>query len=117
MHCIAICVYIQLPSLTMYRSLQFYLTIEKALLCGNPLLVESVTTPFDPALQPLLEMLHTWNNKSELSLKIAIYLLYYTHDLPSIYNVLVNGCRWPWYFHSVLSLYRAKASQILWSKN
>lgn len=63
---------IQLPSLTMYRSLQFYLTIEKALLCGNPLLVESVTTPFDPALQPLLEMLHTWNKKGELSLTIAM---------------------------------------------
>lgn len=63
---------IQLPSLTLYRSLQFYLTIEKALLCGNPLLVEGVTTPFDPALQPLLEMLHTWNNKGGLSLTISM---------------------------------------------
>lgn len=58
----------------MYRSLQFYLTIEKALLCGNPLLVESVTTPFDPALQPLLEMLHTWNNKGELSIAYSIHV-------------------------------------------
>ena len=47
---------------TVYRSLQFYLNIEQALLCGDPLLVEGVATPLDPALQPLLEMVHTWDN-------------------------------------------------------
>ena len=44
------------------RDLKFYLTVEQAMLCGDPLLVEGVATPIDPTLQPLLEMIHCWNN-------------------------------------------------------
>ena len=50
------------------RSFQFYLSIEQALLCGDPLLVEGVASPIDPALQPLLEMGHTWDGKGTCTL-------------------------------------------------
>ena len=54
---------------SLLRSFQFYLTIEQALICGDPLLVEGVVSPLDPALQPLLEMGHTWNGNGEEGIK------------------------------------------------
>ena len=55
----SVCTYVRI---SLSRDLKFYLTVEQALLCGDPLLVEGVATPIDPALQPLFEMVHSWNN-------------------------------------------------------
>ena len=63
-----------------FRDLKFYLSIEQALLCGDPLLVEGVTTPFDPALQPLLEMHHTWSNTGTVYY-LCKFLLPFTEPL------------------------------------
>lgn len=75
----------------MCRTLQFYLTIEQALLCGDPTLVENVTTPIDPALQPLLEMAHSWDSNGgciqshihvlHLQCTMYIRILYTLHGL------------------------------------
>lgn len=69
-----ICVY---TVRTLHRTHQFYLTIEQALLCGDPLLVEGVTTPLDPALQPLFEMLHSWNYNG--TYPHVVFLLFHMH--------------------------------------
>ena len=61
-----------------HRTHQFYLTVEQALLCGDPLLVEGVATPLDPALQPLLEMLHSWNSNGMSTLRL--------HDCHTVLN-------------------------------
>ncbi len=54
----------QLVTLTaMDRSARFFLSLETALLTGQPVLIENVTREMDPALQPLVELGQTWNQK------------------------------------------------------
>ena len=46
------------------RSAKFFLSLEQALLIGQSVLVENVTSQLDPALQPVIELGHTWNSNT-----------------------------------------------------
>ncbi len=43
------------------RSARFFLSLENAFLNGRPVLIENMTGELDPALQPLVELGHSWN--------------------------------------------------------